>query len=177
MAKVKVATAWLDSCSGCHMSFLDLDEALIGLADKLEFGESPITDIKKFTPCDVGILEGSISNKHDEEVAKDLRANCKILMVMGDCACFGGINNMRNLFTNEEITSRYYATESTTPGSATPHSKELPLLTKVRPVNQVVKVDCYVPGCPPTPKMILYALTELLEGRLPVLPGEIMRFD
>ena len=177
MAKVKVATAWLDSCSGCHMSFLDLDEALIGLADKLEFGESPITDIKKFTPCDVGILEGSISNKHDEEVAKDLRANCKILMVLGDCACFGGINNMRNLFTNEEIISRYYATESTTPGSATPHSKELPHLTKVRPVNQVVKVDCYVPGCPPTPKMILYALTELLEGRLPVLPGEIMRFD
>jgi NAD-reducing hydrogenase small subunit len=159
------------------MSFLDLDEALIGLADKLEFGESPITDIKKFTPCDVGILEGSISNHHDEEVAKDLRANCKILMVFGDCACFGGINNMRNFFTDEEITSRYYSTESTTPGSATPKSKELPALTKVRPVNQVVKVDCYVPGCPPTPKMILYALTELLEGRLPVLPTEIMRFD
>jgi NAD-reducing hydrogenase small subunit len=159
------------------MSFLDLDEALIGLADKLEFGESPITDFKKFTPCDVGILEGSISNKHDEEVARELRANCKILMVMGDCACFGGINNMRNLFTNEEIISRYYATESTTPNSAAPHSKELPALTKVRPVNQVVKVDCYVPGCPPTPKMILYALTELLEGRLPVLPSEIMRFD
>jgi NAD-reducing hydrogenase small subunit len=177
MAKVKVATAWLDSCSGCHMSFLDLDEALIGLADKLEFGESPITDIKKFTPCDVGILEGSISNHHDEEVAKDLRANCKILMVLGDCACFGGINNMRNFFTDEEITSRYYATESTTPGSATPKSKELPALTKVRPVNQVVKVDCYVPGCPPTPKMILYALSELLEGRIPVLPTEIMRFD
>jgi len=177
MAKVKVATAWLDSCSGCHMSFLDLDEALIGLADKLEFGESPITDFKKFTPCDVGILEGSISNKHDEEVARELRANCKILMVMGDCACFGGINNMRNLFTNDEIISRYYATESTTPDSTAPHSKELPALTKVRPVNQVVKVDCYVPGCTPTPKMILYALTELLEGRLPVLPSEIMRFD
>ena len=177
MAKVKVATAWLDSCSGCHMSFLDLDEALIGLADKLEFGESPITDFKNFTPCDVGILEGSISNKHDEEVARELRANCKILMVMGDCACFGGINNMRNLFTNDEIISRYYATESTTPDSTAPHSKELPALTKVRPVNQVVKVDCYVPGCPPTPKMILYALTELLEGRLPVLPSEIMRFD
>jgi NAD-reducing hydrogenase small subunit len=98
-------------------------------------------------------------------------------MVLGDCACFGGINNMRNFFTDEEITSRYYATESTTPGSATPKSKELPALTKVRPVNQVVKVDCYVPGCPPTPKMILYALSELLEGRIPVLPTEIMRFD
>ena len=97
--------------------------------------------------------------------------------VLGDCACFGGINNMRNLFTNEEIMSRYYATESTTPGSVAPHSKELPLLTKVRPVNQVVKVDCYVPGCPPNASAILYALSELLNGRIPVLPGEIMRFD
>jgi NAD-reducing hydrogenase small subunit len=86
MAKVKVQTAWLDSCAGCHMSLLDLDEALIGLVEKLEFGASPITDIKKFSPCDVGIIEGSISNDHDEEVAKDLRANCKILIAMGDCA-------------------------------------------------------------------------------------------
>jgi NAD-reducing hydrogenase small subunit len=177
MAKVKVATAWLDSCSGCHMSFLDLDEALIGLAEKLEFGVSPITDIKKFTPCDVGILEGSISNEHDEEVAKDLRKNCKILLVLGDCACFGGINNMRNLFSTEDIMARYYATESTTKGSAVPKSKDIPGLTTVKPINQVVKVDCYVPGCPPDAKSILYALTELLNGRIPVLPGEIMRFD
>jgi len=177
MAKVKVATAWLDSCSGCHMSFLDLDEALIGLAEKLEFGVSPITDFKKFTPCDVGILEGSISNEHDEEVAKDLRKNCKILLVLGDCACFGGINNMRNLFSNEDILARYYATESTAKGSVIPKSNEIPRLTPVKPINQVVKVDCYVPGCPPEPKAILYALTELLSGRIPVIPGEIMRFD
>jgi NAD-reducing hydrogenase small subunit len=177
MAKVKVATAWLDSCAGCHMSILDLDEALIGLAEKLEFGASPITDIKKFAPCDVGIIEGSISNDHDEEVAKNLRANCKILMALGDCACFGGINNMRNLFSDKDIMSRYYATESTAKGSTAPTSKELPKLTKVKPLNQVVKVDCYVPGCPPRASAILYALTELLEGRIPVLPGEIMRFD
>jgi NAD-reducing hydrogenase small subunit len=159
------------------MSLLDLDEALISLADKLEFGASPITDIKKFTPCDVGIIEGSISTEHDAELARDLRANCKILMVLGDCACFGGINTMRNLFSTEDILSRVYATESTVKGSAAPNSSELPKLTKVRPVNQVVKVDCYVPGCPPRAGAILYALTELLEGRLPVLPGEIMRFD
>jgi NAD-reducing hydrogenase small subunit len=177
MAKVKVETAWLDSCSGCHMSFLDLDEALINLVDKIEFGASPITDFKHFTPCDLGILEGSISNEHDEEVARELRENCKILLVLGDCACFGGINNMRNLFPTQDVMARYYATESTTPGSATPKSKELPGLFKVKPVNQVVKVDCYIPGCPPTAGMILYGLTELLEGRIPVVPGEIMRFD
>jgi NAD-reducing hydrogenase small subunit len=73
--------------------------------------------------------------------------------------------------------ARYYSTESTAKDSATPTSKELPKLTTVRPVNQVVKVDCYVPGCPPTPGAILYALSELLEGRIPVLPSEIMRFD
>ena len=177
MAKIKVATAWLDSCSGCHMSFLDLDEALIGLAEKLEFGASPITDIKTFSPCDVGIIEGSISNDHDEEVAKDLRANCKILVAIGDCACFGGINNMRNLFSNDDVLSRYYATESTSKDSKTPASSDLPKLIKVKPLNQVVKVDCYIPGCPPNAGAILYTLTELLEGRIPVLPGEIMRFD
>ena len=90
MAKVKVATVWLDCCSGCHMSFLDLNEALIGLADVIEITASPITDIKEFSPVDVGIIEGAVGNLHDEEVAKRLRANCKILMVWGDCACFGG---------------------------------------------------------------------------------------
>ena len=84
---------------------------------------------------------------------------------------------MRNLFSTQDIMARYYATESTTKGSVAPASKELPGLTKVRPVNQVVKVDCYVPGCPPNASAILYALSELLNGRIPVLPGEIMRFD
>lgn len=176
MAKVKVATAWLDCCSGCHMSFLDLDEALIDLAQAIEFTASPITDIKEFTPVDLGIIEGAISNEHDEEVAKDLRANCKILMVWGDCACFGGICAMRNLFSIEEVLDRYYHTESTV-GDKIPSSEDLPPLTKVRPVNQVVKVDCYVPGCPPSAKAIHYALAELLEGRIPIIPSEIMRFD
>ena len=178
MAKVKIATAWLDCCSGCHMSFLDLDEALIGLADAIEITTSPITDFKEFSPVDVGIIEGAISNTHDEEVAKDLRANCKILMVWGDCACFGGICAMRNLFTKEEVLRRYYIeTESTIDGKI-PSSEDLPqLFEQVKPVNQVVKVDCYVPGCPPSAKAIHYALAELLEGRIPVLPSEIMRFD
>ena len=177
MAKVKVASTWLDCCSGCHMSFLDLDEALIDLAEKIELTATPFTDIKEFPPVDIGIIEGSVSNEHDEEVAKSLRANCKILMVWGDCACFGGINSMRNLFSTEDVLQRYYSTESTTKDSHIPASEEIPPLTKVRPVNQVVKVDCYVPGCPPSPKAILYSLSELLEGRIPVLPSEIMRFD
>lgn len=176
MAKVKVISAWLDSCSGGHMSFLDMDEAIIGLADKIELLATPITDFKEFTPADVGIIEGAISNEHDEEVAKQIRANCKILMVWGDCAAFGGIVSMRNLFSTEEVLDRYYHTEGSVCDKI-PSSEDLPPLTEVRPVNQVVKVDCYVPGCPPSPQAILYALSELLEGRIPVLPSEIMRYD
>ena len=178
MAKVKVATAWLDCCSGCHMSFLDLDEALIALADVIEITTSPITDIKEFSPVDVGIIEGAISTTRDEEVAKKLRANCKILMIWGDCACFGGICTMRNLFSKEEVLRRYYIETESTKNGKIPSSEDIPaLLEQVKPVNQVVKVDCYVPGCPPNSKAIQYALGELLEGRIPVLPAEMMRFD
>ena len=159
------------------MSFLDMDEALIDLANVIELTATPITDIKEFSPVDVGIIEGAVSNEHDEEVAKSLRANCKILMALGDCACFGGIVSMRNLFTIEEVLHRYYSTESTAKDSKIPSSEDIPPLTEVKPVNQVVKVDCYVPGCPPSAKAIHYALTELLEGRIPVLPSEMMRFD
>ncbi len=177
MARVKVATAWLDSCSGCHMSVLDVDEAIVDLAGVLEFGSSPITDIKEFSPVDIGIIEGSVGNEHDEHVAKTLRENCRILIALGDCACFGGINGMRNLFDTEEIFKCAYATESTVKDGVVPNSPDLPRLTAERPLNQVVKVDCYLPGCPPSAANILYALKELLQGRIPVLPGEMMRFD
>ncbi len=176
MAKVTVASTWLDACAGCHMSFLDLDEKLIGLLDSIELKATPITDFKIFTPVDVGIIEGAISNEHDEEVAKDLRANCKILMVWGDCAVFGGIVSMRNLYETEDVLNRYYHTESSE-GDIIPSSEEVPPLIKVKPINEVVKVDCYVPGCPPSAEAIHYALSKLLQGRIPVLPGEMMKFD
>jgi NAD-reducing hydrogenase small subunit len=176
VARVKIATAWLDACAGCHMSFLDMDEAIVDLAGVIELTATPITDIKDFPRVDVGIIEGCIGNEHDEKVARELRGCCKILMVFGDCACFGGIVGMRNLFSTEEILQRCYHTESTV-GGKIPSSEELPRLTRVRSIGEVVKVDCYVPGCPPSAKVIHYALAELLEGRIPVIPSEMMRFD
>jgi len=117
MAKVKVATVWLEGCAGCHMSFLDIDEAIVDLAEKVAFQRSPITDIKEFTPVDVGIVEGSVGNTEEEEALKELRANCKILMAWGDCACFGGVCAMRSSFDKEEALRRaYIETESTCEG-------------------------------------------------------------
>ena len=97
-------------------------------------------------------------------------------MVWGDCAVFGGIVGMRNLVDTREMLYRYYHTESSV-GDIIPASEDLPPLVKVKPINQVVKVDCYVPGCPPKTEAIHYAVSELLQGRIPVLPSEIMRFD
>lgn len=178
MAKPKIATAWLAGCAGCHMSFLDIDEEIIKVAGLVDFTTSPITDFKEFTDVDVGIVEGAVSNTDNEHVLKELRAHCAILMAWGDCACFGGIVTMRNLFPLESVLKRgYIETESTAQG-AIPASAELPrLLEVVKPINQVVKVDCYVPGCPPSPKAIMYAISELLQGRIPVVPRDLIKFD
>lgn len=178
MAKVKVATVWLEACAGCHMSFLDIDEAIVDLAELVEFTRSPITDIKEFSDVDVGIVEGAVGNTEEEETLKELRAHCKILMAWGDCACFGGVCALRSTLDREDVLRRgYIETESTYEGKI-PCAPGVPeLLETVKPINQVVKVECYVPGCPPDAKNIHYALTELLAGRIPVLPSELMRFD
>jgi len=180
MAKVKIATDWLDVCSGCHMSFLDIDERIVELVKKVEITSSPITDLKHPPEegVDVGILTGAVSNTHQEEVAKEMRKRCKILVALGDCAVFGGICTMRNFFPKEEVMRRgYVETESTVEGEV-PTSDELgKLFEQVKAVNQVVKVDVHIPGCPPSADAIWYALTELLEGRIPVLPQELLRYD
>lgn len=178
MAKIKIATSWLDVCAGCHMSLLDMDEAIIDLADAVEFTRSPITDIKEFPEVDVGIVSGAIGNTEQEEEAKELRERCKILVVLGDCACFGGIPSMRNAFSKDEVLRRVYIETESTKDGKIPTSPEIPpLLEKALPVNAVVNVDCFIPGCPPRAEAIKYALTELLQGRIPVLPSEMMRFD
>jgi NAD-reducing hydrogenase small subunit len=178
MAKVKVATVWLGGCSGCHMSFLDLDERLIDLSKLIELTASPITDIKEFPEVDVGIVEGSVINEENAEVLKKIRAKSKILVAIGDCACYGGIPALRNSFNKDAVLERAFMdTESTLIGDI-PQSAEIPVLcAKVKPIQEFVKVDAYIPGCPPSADEIYFALTELLAGRIPVWSNGRLHYD
>lgn len=181
MSKIKLATNWLDACAGCHMSLLDIDERIVELIKYVEITSTPITDLKHPPEegVDVGILTGAVSDSHQLEVAEEMRKRSKILIAMGDCAVFGGICTMRNFFNTEDVLRRAYVeTESTEPGSAIPRSKEIArLFDRVRAVNEVVKVDVHLPGCPPSADMIWYALTELLAGRIPVLIGDKLTYE
>jgi len=162
------------------MSFLDLDEGLLDILSKVELTVTPITDYKdyNFGEVAVGIIEGGIGNEEHLEIAHKLRNSCKILIAWGDCAVFGGVNTLRNWISKDEVLKRgYVETESTIEGMMPFHEDLPPLLDKVRPVNEIVPVDVFVPGCPPAPEAIAYSLKEILEGRIPVLPAEMMHFD
>jgi NAD-reducing hydrogenase small subunit len=174
MAKPKIASDWMAGCSGCHMSLLDIDERLAQIAEAVEIRATPITDLKApdETGVDVGLLEGAVNNDSNEEVAHRMRQRCQVLVALGDCAVFGGVPAMRNYFPLDAALRRAYVeTESTEPGSQVPADPELARPTPVRALHQVVKVDVFVPGCPPDPDTIFYVLSELAAGRTPELEG------
>ena len=175
MSKPKVSSDWMAGCAGCHMSFLDIDERIVQLAELVDIRATPITDLKEpdASGVDVGMLEGGVNNTANEEVAHRMRSRCKILVALGDCAVFGGVPAMRNFFTLEESLRRAYVeTESTDAEGKIPDDPELAQMTKVRALQDVVPVDVFIPGCPPDADVIFYALSELAQGRIPVLKDE-----
>ena len=178
--KVTIATDWLETCAGCHMSFLDLDERLIELLKFIEITSSPITDLKHPPEdgVDVGILTGAIGNTDQEKVAKEMRERCRILVAVGDCAVFGGVCTMRNFFNKDEVLRRGYVESESTIDGKIPISNTLnSLLENVKTVDEVVEVDVYLPGCPPDADAIYFVLSELIKGRMPKLTAENLRYD
>ena len=163
--KVRVATVWLDGCSGCHMSFLDMDEHLIELSEKIQLVYSPLVDIKEYPEgVDVALVEGAISSEEDHEKILKIRERTKLLVALGDCAVTGNVPSMRNPFGTKKVLESVYLNGN---GNVIP-TEVVPLLLKhVRPIGQVVKVDFYVPGCPPSATTIWRVVSDLLEGRQP----------
>lgn len=169
MSRVKVATVWLDGCSGCHMSFLDMDEALIEVGKRIELVYSPLVDNKVFPErVDVSIVEGAVSSEEDLHKIRMVRERTKILVALGDCAVTSNVPGMRNPFGVGPILHRAY-TENVSIQPKTPTQVVPPLLPRARPIHSVVAVDVFVPGCPPSAGTIHFVLSELLEGRLPDL--------
>lgn len=163
--KVSVATVWLDGCSGCHMSLIDMDERLLELAGSIDLVYSPLVDRKQFPEqVDLTLVEGSVSSEADLEKIKLIRAHTRVLIAMGDCAVTGNVPSMRNPFGVETVLQHVYLRNA--PIEIVPR-----LLPRVLPVHQVVSVDAFLPGCPPPADAIYFALSELLAGRLPDMNG------
>lgn len=176
MSKVRVATVWLDGCSGCHMSFLDQDERLIDLAGLIEVVHSPIVDPKEFPEnVDVAIVEGAVSSEEDLHKIQIIRERSKILVSLGDCAVTSNVPAMRNTFKVADILRRAYGETADYNAGTGPTEGVPPLLKRARPLHEIVTVDVFVPGCPPSADAIFYVLSELLAGRTPN-PSELTRF-
>jgi len=183
MNKKIIATTSLAGCFGCHMSILDIDARIIDLIELVEFNKSPINDIKRFTKkCDIGLIEGGCCNSENIHVLRDFRKNCAVLVSVGECAIMGGLPALRNNIPIEECLREAYLEGPTVkegnPKKLLPSDGELPMiLDKVYPCHEVVKIDYFLPGCPPCADLIWNALTALVTGSVPDLPYEVVKFD
>lgn len=167
MKKIRIATIWLDGCSGCHMSFLDMDERLIEIAEYVDVVFSPYVDMKEFPEnVDLTIVEGALSTDHDIKIIKKIRKNSKLILALGDCAITGNISAMKNLFGSEAVLQKgYFDLADMNVHNAYP-SKIVPkLLDKVVPLHEVVKIDHFLPGCPSPADAIYEMLKALIEQK------------
>jgi NAD-reducing hydrogenase small subunit len=164
MKKLKLATVWLDGCSGCHMSLLDLDGALIPIVRKVDIVYGPLVDAQEFPEeVDVTLVEGAISTQEDVERLQHIRARSKMLVSLGDCAVTGNVAGMRNVFPVKKLLQRIYV-DGADADPCIPHEGLPQLAKQARPAQDFVKVDICLPGCPPPNKVIAGLLNSLLEG-------------
>lgn len=174
--KFQLATAWLGGCSGCHMSFLDLDEILVTVVGKADIVYGPLVDTKRYPEnVDICLVEGAVTNVENLELARTIRKNTKTVISFGDCAVTGNVTSMRNRIPVKDLLTAVYQETQAPVG---PESlKTLPaLLKKALPLHQVVDVDIYLPGCPPAPDRIAAAINSLLNKKPVELTPEMRTF-
>jgi NAD-reducing hydrogenase small subunit len=179
-AKPRLATCALTGCFGCHMSLLDIDERILELIDLVDLDRSPFDDKKEFDgPVDIGLVEGGCSNEYNVAELRDFRAHCRILVSVGACAINGGVPAMRNTIGLRECLEAVYLGGPTLEGGGMiPNDEDLPLLLdRVYPSHEIVKIDYFLPGCPPSADAIWAALKTLLTGSEPVLPYQLLKYE
>lgn len=170
-AKPRLATVWLDGCSGCHMSLLDMDERLLEIAERADLVYSPLVDVKEYPErVDVCLVEGAVSSEDDLKKIKLVRERTRILVSLGDCAVTANVPGMRNPIGVQPLLARAYL-ENVTLNPRIPLDVVPALLPTARPVHQVVTVDVFLPGCPPSADLIYQSLVALIEGRTPDTRG------
>jgi NAD-reducing hydrogenase small subunit len=178
MDRLRLATLWLGGCSGCHMSFLDLDEWLFALADRVQVVYSPIADVKIYpTEVDVALLEGAVANDEHLHLVRTVRRQTKHVVSFGDCAVTGNVTAMRNPLGGAELSLTRAYIEGADLRPAIPSEPGiLPvLLDRVVPVHEVIPVDTFLPGCPPPADRIRAILEQILAGGTPVLTGNDLK--
>ncbi len=167
MSRPRLATVWLDGCSGCHMSFLDMDERLLEIGERAELVYSPLVDRKDYPEdVDVCLVEGAVSSEEDLRRIRTIRARTRILVSFGDCAVTSNVPGMRNPIGPGPLLQRAYL-ENATLNPQLPSEVVPRLLPTSLPVHRVVDVDVFLPGCPPSADLIYATLNDLLEGRVP----------
>jgi len=179
--KFIVATTSLAGCFGCHMSLLDIDTDILDVFDIVEFNKSPLTDIKKFSKrCHVGLIEGGCANAENVHILREFRKKCDILIGFGECAIMGGIPAMRNFIPLKECLEESYLNGMTSEIGADviPAHEDLPkLLNNVYPCNEVVKIDYYIPGCPPNAHHIWKVVKSILLGEEFSITHDEFKYD
>lgn len=167
MKKVKVATAWLDGCSGCHMSLLDMDAAIISLSRKIDLVYGPLVDAQEFPEdVDITLVEGAVSSQDDLNKIQKIRQRTRVLISLGDCAVTGNVPGMRNSIPAQKLLQRIYV-DGADERKAIPTDRVPALLKQARPLREFVKVDMYLPGCPPPSRTILGVINDLLDNKKP----------
>ncbi len=173
MNKVRLATAWLDGCSGCHMSLLDIDEKIIALSERVNIVYGPLVDAQEFPEeVEITLVEGAVSSQDDLSKIQKIREHTRVLVALGDCAVTGNVPAMRNSIPVNQLLQHIYV-EGARANKGIPVDGVPQLLKQARPLHDFVTVDLHVPGCPPSAQAIFGVVSDLLAGRKPDLTSKV----